>query len=49
MAKFNEWQPGDLPKSIDQYGLGHSIWSDLDLIKYASIAFVVGVIVGWVL
>jgi hypothetical protein len=43
---MNKWKPGHLPKSIAEYGYNHSIWSDIDLAKFALIAFVAGVIVG---
>jgi hypothetical protein len=47
--KQNEWKQGDLPTSIDQYGYHHSIWTDMDLVKFALIAFLAGVIVGAIL
>ena len=43
---MRKWKPGDLPKSIDEYGYNHPIWSDIDLAKFALIAFIAGVIVG---
>jgi hypothetical protein len=43
---MNKWTPGDTPKSIGQYGLNQQIWTDLDLAKFAMIAFISGVIVG---
>jgi hypothetical protein len=43
---MRKWKPGDLPKSINEYGYNHPIWTDVDLAKFALIAFVAGVIVG---
>lgn len=43
---MNKWKPGDLPNSIKEYGCNHAIWTDMDLAKFAMIAFVAGVIVG---
>jgi len=43
---MNKWTPGNLPNSIDEYGYNHAIWTDIDLAKFALIAFVAGVIVG---
>ena len=39
MAKFNEWQQEKFPKNAQ-------IWTDMDLAKFAMIAFIAGVIVG---
>jgi len=46
---MSKWQPGDLPRSVEEYGHHHGIWTDMDLAKFAMIAFVAGVIVGWVI
>jgi len=46
---MNKWKPGDLPKNIQEYGYNHQIWTDLDLAKFAMIAFIAGVFVGLVL
>ena len=43
---MSKWTPGRLPTSIKEYGYNHPIWTDIDLAKFALIAFVVGVIVG---
>lgn len=43
---MSNWKPGDPPTSIEQYGYHHGIWSDMDLAKFALIAFIAGVIVG---
>ena len=43
---MSKWQPGELPKSISEYGLDHAIWTDRDLAKFAFIAFIGGVVVG---
>ena len=43
---MNKWQPGELPKSISEYGFNHPIWTDLDLAKFALVAFMGGVVVG---
>jgi len=48
MTKFSKWKPGHLPNSIDQYGMNHPIWTDLDLAKFAFVAFIAGIIVGWI-
>jgi len=45
---MGDWKPGDLPKSIEEYGMRHQIWTDLDLIKFVVAAFLAGVFVGWV-
>jgi hypothetical protein len=42
-------QPNHLPNSITEYGYNHAIWTDIDLAKFALIAFVAGVIVGVIL
>ena len=42
---MNKW---NLPNSIKEYGHNHPIWTDIDLAKFALIAFAVGVIVGMV-
>ena len=43
---MDEWKPGDLPRGIKEYGYDHQIWTDMDLAKFAMIAFIAGVIVG---
>ena len=43
---MSKWQPGELPKSISEYGFNHAIWTDIDLAKFALIAFIGGVVVG---
>ena len=45
---MNKWTPGNMPNSIKEYGYNHPIWTDIDLAKFALIAFVAGVIVGWI-
>jgi hypothetical protein len=45
---MNKWTSSRLPNSIKEYGYNHPIWTDIDLAKFALIAFVVGVIVGMV-
>jgi hypothetical protein len=35
-----------MPKNIAEYGYNHQIWTDIDLAKFALIAFVAGVVVG---
>jgi hypothetical protein len=42
---MNKW---NLPNSIKEYGHNHPIWTDIDLVKFAMLAFVAGVIVGMV-
>ena len=37
---------GNMPKSIAEYGYNHPIWTDIDLAKFAIIAFVAGIVVG---
>jgi hypothetical protein len=44
---MNKWKPGDMPTNISEYGYNHPIWTDWDLAKFALIAFVAGVVVGW--
>jgi hypothetical protein len=39
-------KPGNMPKSIAEYGYNHPIWTDIDLAKFAMIAFVAGIVVG---
>jgi hypothetical protein len=46
---MSKWKPGDLPNSITEYGYDHAIWTDIDLAKFAMIAFVAGVVVGVIL
>jgi hypothetical protein len=43
---MSKWKPGDLPRSIEEYGIHHGIWTDADMFKWMLIAFVAGVIVG---
>ena len=43
---MNKWKPGHLPNSIQEYGYNHPIWTDIDLAKFAMIAFVAGIVVG---
>jgi hypothetical protein len=43
---MNKWKSGRLPNSIKEYGYNHPIWTDIDLAKFALIAFVAGVVVG---
>ena len=43
---MSKWKPGGLPTSIEQYGIHNAIWTDIDLAKFAFIAFVAGVITG---
>jgi hypothetical protein len=45
---MNKWKSSRLPNSIKEYGHNHPIWTDIDLAKFAMLAFVVGVIVGMV-
>jgi hypothetical protein len=43
---MNKQQPGKQPNSISEYGFNHAIWTDIDLVKFALIAFIGGVVVG---
>ena len=43
---MNKWKANRLPNSIKEYGHNHPIWSDIDLAKFAIIAFVAGIVVG---
>jgi hypothetical protein len=43
---MSKWKPGDMPTSIEQYGVRNAIWTDMDLAKFALIAFVAGIVVG---
>lgn len=43
---MSKWKPGHLPNSVGEYGVNHQIWTDMDLAKFAFIAFVFGVITG---
>ena len=40
------WKPGNLPNSIQEFGIDHQIWTDRDLIKFTLVAFIVGTIIG---
>ena len=46
---MRKWKPGDLPISIKEYGMHNAIWTDMDLAKFAMIAFIAGVVVGAIL
>ena len=46
---MNKWKPGNMPKSIAEYGYNHQIWTDIDLAKFSAIAFIVGFILGKIL
>jgi hypothetical protein len=46
---MNKWKPGDLPRSIDEYGFNHQIWTDADLAKFCVLSLVIGFILGWVI
>jgi hypothetical protein len=48
-SAMSKWKPGDLPTSVEQYGMHNTIWTDMDLAKFALIAFVAGVVVGWIM
>jgi hypothetical protein len=43
---MNKWKSSRLPNSIKEYGYNHAIWTDIDLAKFAMIAFVAGIVVG---
>ena len=43
---MNKRKPRHLPNSIAEYGHNHPIWTDIDLAKFAMIAFVAGIVVG---
>jgi hypothetical protein len=43
---MNKCTANRLPNSIKEYGYNHPIWTDIDLAKFAMIAFVAGVVVG---
>ena len=45
---MNKRTQGNLPNSIKEYGYNHPIWTDIDLAKFALIAFVAGIVVGWI-
>jgi hypothetical protein len=46
---MSKWKSINLPNSIAEYGMRHQIWTDLDLAKFAMIAFVAGIVVGYIL
>jgi hypothetical protein len=46
---MNKWKSSRLPNSIKEYGYDHAIWTDIDLAKFALIAFVAGIVVGWIM
>jgi len=46
---MSKWKPGDVPTSMEQYGIHNAIWTDLDLAKWAGLAFVVGLLIGYIL
>jgi len=39
--KKDRWIPGDYPYDVQ-------LWTDKDLAKFALIAFIAGVVVGWI-
>jgi hypothetical protein len=45
---MSKWKPGDLPKSVNEYGFNHQIWSDKDLALMVSIALAVGFFFGYI-
>jgi hypothetical protein len=46
---MNKNKTNHMPQSIAEFGINHQIWTDIDLIKYSAIMFVVGFILGKVL
>jgi hypothetical protein len=45
---MSKWKPGNLPKSISEYGYDHQIWTDKDLALMVSIALAVGFFFGYI-
>ena len=45
---MKKWKPGNLPKSISEYGYNHQIWTDKDVALFCSIAMVVGFFFGFI-
>ena len=45
----NKWKPGDLPKSITEYGIHHAIWTDKDVAVFVSIALAIGFFFGYII
>jgi len=48
MNKWDGWYES-LPKNTQEYLNHQAIWRDSDLAKFAMIAFVAGVVVGWLM
>jgi len=46
---MSKWKPGDMPTSVEQYGIHNAIWTDLDLAKWMVFAFLVGLTIGWLI
>ena len=46
---MSKWKPGDPPTSVTEYGYNHGIWTDIDLAKFALIAFIAGLLIGYIL
>jgi hypothetical protein len=46
---MSKWKPGNLPRSIAEYGIDHQIWTDRDLAKFCAIVFVAGVFFGFII
>jgi hypothetical protein len=43
---MSNWKPGNLPDSIQEFGIDHQIWTDRDLIKFTLVAFALGFFIG---
>ena len=43
MVKFNEWQPGDPPVTLDNG------WTNIEVALVATAALVLGLIIGYIL
>ena len=48
MNKWQQWHDS-LSPSTKEYLKNQAIWTDLDLAKFALIAFVIGVVIGWLI
>lgn len=48
MNKWNKWYDS-LPHATKTYLDQQAIWNDNDVLKFVSVAFVVGFLIGWIL
>ena len=46
---MNKEKLNHMPHNIAEFGIDRQIWTDIDLAKFAMIAFITGVVVGFLL